>query len=72
MIQSLERTKDGAATMEWSRNEAELSGNEAAKRSEHGKEAATGSEHGIGGSDYAVASYEKEVSRVNESCRDYL
>ena len=66
MIQSLERAKDGAATMEWSRNGAELSGNEAARGSEHGKEAAIGSERVYGCSDCAVASYEKKVSRVNE------
>ena len=66
MIQSLDRAKDGAATVEWSLNGAELSGNEAAKRSEHGKGAATGSEQVNGGSDYYVASHEATVSRVNE------
>ena len=66
MIQSLERAKDGAATMEWSRNGAELRGNEAATMSEHGKEAAIGSERVYGCSDCAVARNEVKVSRVNE------
>ena len=52
--------------MEWSRNGAELRGNEAATMSEHGKEAAIGSERANGCSDCAVARYEEEVSRVNE------
>ena len=66
MIQSLERAKDGAATMEWSRNGAKLSGNEVARGSEHGKGAATMKLHGTRSSDNAVASHEAEVSRVNE------
>ena len=66
MIQNLERVKDGAATMEWSRNGAELRGNETATMSEHGKEAATGSEQANRCSDCAVASHEVKVSRVNE------
>ena len=66
MLQSLERAKDGAATMEWSRNGAKLSGNEAAKRSERGKGAATVRLQVNGSSDNSVASHEAAVSRVNE------
>ena len=66
MLQSLERDKDGAATMEWSLNGAKLSGNEAARGSEHGKGAATVKLQENGSSNNAVASHEEKVSRVNK------
>ena len=65
MLQSLERAKDGAATMEWSLNGAELGGNKAARGSEHGMGAAIVRMQGNGCGDDAIASHE-EVSRVNE------
>jgi len=72
MIQSLERVKDGAATMEWSRNGAVLSGNEAAKRSEHGKEATIGSEQRMKVATMLSRAMRRRYRESTRGCCDYL
>src|SRR5204862_487864 len=57
---------DGAASMKWSLDGAQLSGKEAAKRSEYGMGAAIARLQGFGSSDDRCVASHEVLSRVNE------